>query len=70
MCVCVCVCVILTNGADLLPYLIRHGLIEVLQLHTQTKVPQFDRVIREKDIGTYTIISTCTCMGIEVMSLL
>ena len=32
--------------------LLRHRLVEVLQLHTQPKVPQLDGVIREKDVRT------------------
>ena len=34
--------------------LLRHRLVEVLQLHTQPKVPQLDGVIREKDVRTYS----------------
>ena len=42
----------LTDGADLLSDLIRESLVEVLELHTQTKISQLDRVIGEKDVGS------------------
>ena len=37
----------------MLPYLIRHSFIEVLELYTETKVSQLDGVIREEDVGTW-----------------
>ena len=38
-------CTVLTDGANLLSDLIRHGLMKVLELHTQSKVSQFDGAI-------------------------
>ena len=38
-------CTVLTDGANLLSDLIRHGLMKVLELHTQSKVPQLDGAI-------------------------
>ena len=43
---------VLTDSPHLLPYLIRHSLIEVLELYTETKVSQLDGVIGEEDVGT------------------
>ena len=43
----------LTDGASLLVDLSRHGLVEVLELTTETKITKLDGVIREEDIGSW-----------------
>ena len=43
----------LTDGASLLVDLSRHGLVEVLELDTETEITKLDGVIREEDIGSW-----------------